>query len=79
MVYNMNNGNICCNYILSYIITTNILLYIASYNKNTLSCMKKYLLSLYTLLYNDNKYFFIHESVFHVLQDDIFLLIRDDV
>ena len=31
--------------------------------RNTFSCTLKYLLSLYTVLYNDNKYFIIHRLV----------------
>ena len=72
----MYNKNIYCNYILFYIMTTNILLYMKMYFYYTSSCTIKYLLSLYakmyfcyireyiinifllyTLLYNDNKYY----------------------
>ena len=38
------------------------LLYIVLYNRNTTSCIKKYLLSVYKRVYNDNKYFYYTSS-----------------
>ena len=61
MVY---NKNICCHYTLSYIMTTNILLYVKMYFYYMIWCIIKYLLSLYKKVYNDNKYFIVREDVF---------------
>ena len=35
------------------------------YNKNTFSCIKKYLLSLYIFLYNNNIYFSLYKKLYN--------------
>ena len=84
----MYNKNICFHYIREYIMTTNILLYMEVY---IMSYMKMCFL-LYKTMYNKNicfhyirlcimktNIFIIHGSVYHVIHENVFLIIQDDV
>ena len=62
----MYNKNICCHYMISYIMTTNILLYMKVY---FLLYMKVYF-SLYKTMYNDNKYFYYNEKYTFMYNDN---------
>ena len=59
----MDKRNICCHYTSSYIMTTNIFFYtrrcIMTTNISVIKedVSRKYLLSLYKRVHNDNKYF----------------------
>ena len=59
------------HYIRECIITQTFLSYMKVYIVLYERCIIKYLLLLYKRVYNDNKYFIIHESVFLIIQDDV--------
>lgn len=75
----MNNRNIYV-VIKQCIMTNEHYHYTLFYIRNIFSCYTKrytikYLLSLYTLLYSDNKYFIMRESVFLLIHESIFHVI----
>ena len=59
----MYNDNKYFHYIREYIMTTNI------------SLIHESVFLLYEMMYNDNKYFFIHENVFLIIRDGIIIII----
>ena len=64
----MYNGNVCCHYISSYIMTIFIFHYIRRYIMTTnISLYMK----VYKRTYNDNKDFMIHENAIVIIQDDV--------